>query len=284
MLTRLRSRRSAFTLIELLVVIAIIGILIGLLLPAVQKVRDAANRAKCQNQVKQLGLAVHNYCSTFQDKLPPANATVNGVGGSVLYFLLPYVEQDALYRLAQASTGGAYCAATPLKTFQCPSDITNSSGLAGTVATSSYAGNALLFGTGTGTGLVVGQVAAYNIGNIPDGTSNTVMFSEMSAQTVNTTTYTTVYGTYSPASPQISPLFCTASSGAVWLPQFNPTGTTGTYAAVNGQVQGYHTATLIVGLADGSVRGVSASVSTGATGSWNKACTPNDGQPLGSDW
>src|SRR6202030_2893433 len=103
-------RRRGFTLIELLVVIAIIGILIGLLLPAVQKVREAANRTRCSNNVKQIALAVHNYASTFE-RVPAlwypdtggattgsnygaSNPTPNG---TLFFFILPYIEQDALY-------------------------------------------------------------------------------------------------------------------------------------------------------------------------------------------
>jgi prepilin-type N-terminal cleavage/methylation domain-containing protein len=92
--TALRRQRG-FTLIELLVVIAIIAVLIGLLLPAVQKVREAAARTQCSNHLKQMGLAIHSFHSAH-NKLPPARIADQYATWSV--FLLPYIEQDGLYR------------------------------------------------------------------------------------------------------------------------------------------------------------------------------------------
>ncbi len=127
------ARRHGFTLIELLVVIAIIAILIGMLLPAVQKVREAASRMKCANNLKQLGLAMHNYHDTLQT-LPPAYVNK---GGSYLSsgfgfthgwapFLLPYIEQQTLsnlYRwdLPQYAPENQPVEASQLSIFQCPS-------------------------------------------------------------------------------------------------------------------------------------------------------------------
>ena len=97
-----RSPRTAFSLVELLVVVGVIGILVGLLLPAVQKVREAANRTKCLNNLKQIGIAIHNYENNFQ-KFPPAGLYPTGVTSSDVYSIqariLPFIEQANLYSL-----------------------------------------------------------------------------------------------------------------------------------------------------------------------------------------
>jgi prepilin-type N-terminal cleavage/methylation domain-containing protein len=138
----MKRPRSAFTLIELLVVIAIITILIGLLVPAVQKVREAAARMKCQNNLHQLAVALHNHHDTT-GKFPPSGTwTASGAGSgfSGHCFLLPYIEQDNLYKSINfnvnasdtAFNAGARGARVPI--FECPSDPMNSlpAGWAGT--------------------------------------------------------------------------------------------------------------------------------------------------------
>jgi prepilin-type N-terminal cleavage/methylation domain-containing protein len=166
-----RARRPAFTLIELLVVIAVIGILIGLLLPAVQKVRAAAARASCQNNLKQISLAALNYESVY-GTLPPGylgtypnlaapTGGSNGYPGQfvgVLAYLLPYVEQDNLYQQMLAGVPANYLSATAVyspwwnypstwqaaqtrvNTFLCPSDNAYANTVGTMVGSQAYVG------------------------------------------------------------------------------------------------------------------------------------------------
>jgi len=186
-------RHNGFTLIELLVVIAIIAILIGLLLPAVQKVREAAARAKCQNNLKQLGLAMHNHEGTLGAFPQGRNAFPQVVSAPAR--LLAYVEQANLQNLIDPNgtlaVGGQNdtAAKNRLTLFICPSDPQN-----GQVPGSAYFGTNYVANNGLGVRLdASGNIAAYlkiaegdgvfaqipvRIAGIPDGTSNTAAFSE----------------------------------------------------------------------------------------------------------
>ncbi|MCZ2340303.1 MAG: DUF1559 domain-containing protein [Bacteroidales bacterium] len=211
-------QRSAFTLIELLVVIAIIAILIGLLLPAVQKVREASARTKCQNNMKQIGLGLHGYHDSH-GALPPATqgepsgnikpgAAPNGAWAWST-FILPFLEQSAIYNQlnpekttippTQPSTGTTGVQ-TPIPVYICPSNTppkTNSN--RGYHATSNYAA-VLGPAPGTGTSFTFAQFSTNATGcmvanktntllNITDGTSNTVAVGERFLGKVGTTTY-----------------------------------------------------------------------------------------------
>jgi prepilin-type N-terminal cleavage/methylation domain-containing protein len=141
-------RRNAFTLIELLVVIAILGVLAALLLPAVQKVREAGNRLQCANHLKQLGLALHNYHdghSSFPPGVVADSSNLRNGRHSGLVFLLPYLEQQALYQrynfsLTWRDPANLAVGQTRVAAFLCPSgpnDVPQDGGFAG--AASDYA-------------------------------------------------------------------------------------------------------------------------------------------------
>jgi prepilin-type N-terminal cleavage/methylation domain-containing protein/prepilin-type processing-associated H-X9-DG protein len=199
------SRRAAFTLIELLVVVAIIAILIGLLVPAVQQVREAANRAACQNNLHQLGVALHNYHSRVK-AFPPGyvcdtpqqnpNYTSPGWGWAAL--LLPDVEQDTLhqqinFKLPVEHAANQAARTTVLPLFVCPSDrstgvftIYDAKNNALTqAATNSYAGS---FGVGVdideeldeGNGIFF-RNSKIRVTDVKDGTSNTIAVGERAA-------------------------------------------------------------------------------------------------------
>ncbi|HXG12895.1 MAG TPA: DUF1559 domain-containing protein [Gemmataceae bacterium] len=156
----MRGRRRGFTLIELLVVIAIIAILIALLLPAVQRVREAANRSQCQNNLKQLGIAMHNYENNY-GKLPPGVGPYGCCWGTWVMYILPYIEQDNMFKLyvnlsGNDNTGPRYSSGTNppnvtrnrIKVLTCPSD--NPSQASNGITCHNYAvnyGNTNFYGT-----------------------------------------------------------------------------------------------------------------------------------------
>jgi prepilin-type N-terminal cleavage/methylation domain-containing protein len=255
-----RQGRRGFTLIELLVVIAIIAILIGLLVPAVQKVREAANKSTSQNNLRQIGIATHNCNDSTNGNIPPYYGLFNGKTASVFIHLLPYIEQQALYNSMAVTVTGTV--GTPVKTYQCPCDPSMTSSQAWT----SYGANSSVFVIGAGIPRT-----------FPSGTTNTIIFATRLAAcggTSNARPYASVGGTGSPGGNPAQHYILTGQ------PRGGSTSVAGTGCTVN-QASSGMAAGVIVCLGDASVRTVAGSV-TAAT--WTNANNPNKTVPLGSDW
>ncbi|MBA3485389.1 MAG: DUF1559 domain-containing protein [Pirellulales bacterium] len=311
------KHRRGITLVELLVVIAIIGVLVALLLPAVQAAREAARRTQCSNNLKQLGLAAHLYHNQHLH-LPPgigySPLATNGVWGHHLFHLLPFLEEGNLYDRALGSValttgpttiyfpGNNNVYTQPVPTFICPSDPSVESGGVVTVdevswGASCYAVNSQVVALSQNSGPLLGSPQGKTrLANITDGTSKTILYAEKYARCTSTSTPLdggSVWA-YSPHKdidlppPMNRPAKPYHASFAIIGYFGNPQGPGSIFQVqpAPGNCDPTRTATshasgMLVGLADGSVRTLAPDLNADT---WWAAVTMSGDEVPGSDW
>ena len=282
-----RHRTPGFTLVELLVVVAILGVLLGLLLPAVQKVREAANLTQCRNNLKQITLAFQNAHDDF-GVLPPGIGVYppySSTYGTGFYHILPYLEEKPVY---DAGTRGTYLVQDQkIPVFLCPSDPTTGGGVLTVLGLEwgamSYAGNVQVFckvyGPGPYRYLYENPQNYPRLIDITDGTGTTILFAEKYASCTNDSPWVIggslwAYGTTGPTTQPLHAGFAISwewdsiGSGSKfqWRPKPTNCDPTRTSTAHQG---------MPVAMADGSVHVLPASISKDV---WWALCTPDTGE------
>lgn len=306
-------RRRGFTLIELLVVIAIIAVLIALLLPAVQQARESARRSQCKNNLKQIGLALHNYLSSTREVFPRGAYVARGQscccadaddnpGHTVYTMLLPFLDQANLYNtynmnVQWSDASNATAVNTPIPTYICPSNLRTApvvSLVSGrNVQPYNYPGAGSDHGWGWcgrhGTPKANGVFAArwgileqdFSAGDpnmrlsfITDGTSNTIAFGEYAQNIPNTGT---TYGNTHIGESWAEPFYSSTAFSICTV--CTPNSMVSSYGGYNdANVRSYHTGGVQICMCDGSVRFVSNSINGTL---WNALCTPESSEVIG---
>jgi prepilin-type N-terminal cleavage/methylation domain-containing protein len=290
------ERRPALTLLELLVVLAIIGVLIMLLLPAVQKVREAANRLKCSNNLWRTAVATHNFHDTY-NQLPPAIGSVGGGSGTWFFHLLPFIEQDPLYQSSRV--GGTYTVAAPgvydrpIQVWLCPSDpsvgpggtVTDDTGTAWGAC--SYAANnwialCVINASGSNYNIDYNGVARWE--SVTDGLSQTVLYGEKYATCTNAANPIggcswSYYRTDAAAWPLWAGLGPVINSQSMF--QVQPRQGNCIAWAIGGLGSTSHPSGMMVCMCDGSVHLLAAGLDPTI---WWHLNTPRGGEPIPGDW